>query len=199
MRVIKPADGGTWGIMGGSFNPIHLGHLIMAESVMHSLDADGMLFVPARTHPFKKDHNLAPYEDRIDMVRQAVADNNRFLIEEVPPESKYTLDLVFYLRDTYPRAQFSLVLGSDLIDEFHSWYKPDEIVQNVRIVIAARPGYKRKPGTEPILQGAEMVMIPQYDISSSEIRSRIESGLSIKYMVPEAVLSLINRKRLYAD
>jgi nicotinate-nucleotide adenylyltransferase len=185
--------------MGGSFNPVHLGHLIMAESVMHSLDAQGILFVPARAHPLKPDRALADYADRVAMVGAAIKGNPSFLLEEPPEGPGYTLDLIDYLRSRYRAADFFLAVGSDIADEFASWYKYEEVEQSVRIVIAARPGYKFPALGRGILGGAERVIIPQYDISSSDIRQRLQMHLSIRYMVPDSVRRIIETRRLYVE
>ncbi len=195
----SPAEGGIWGIMGGSFDPVHLGHLIMAESVMHSLHAEGMLFVPARTHPLKSNRATADYADRVAMVEAAVKGNRSFLLEEPPKGPGYTLDLIDYLHSRYPAADFILAVGSDIVDEFTSWYKYEEVEQSIRIVVAARPGYKFPAPGRGILGGAERVIIPQYDISSSDIRQRVQMHLSIRYMVPESVRRIIEARRLYVE
>jgi nicotinate-nucleotide adenylyltransferase len=198
-KIINPAQGGLWGIVGGTFDPIHFGHLIMAEAIMHSLKADGMLFVPAAAHPFKSNGALSDWEHRFEMTRLAIENNPRFRLEKPPPELKYTIDLIDYIRSRYPAADLFLPVGSDIVDEFDDWYKPDEIEQSIRIVVAARPGYRAGPRKHNMLSGAEWVMIPQYDLSSTEIRTRVQSNLSIRYMIPDAVRQYIIEKRLYVE
>jgi len=197
-KITKPSRGGFWGIMGGTFDPVHFGHLIMAESVMHSMNADGMLFVPAATHPFKPQERLANLSERMEMVKLAIAGNDRFLLEEPPENSGYTIDLIDFLQNKYSTAKFFLPIGSDLIEEFRAWYKYDEIERRIEIVIAARPGYPLKLPQDGTLQGAEKVIIPQYDIKSSDIRKRVRNRMSINYMVPEAVKNYIYEKGMYA-
>ncbi len=184
--------------MGGTFDPLHCGHLVMAESVLHSVDADGMLFVPARVHPFKSDRQLSDYGHRIEMVRMAIADNDRFRLEEPPEHMQFTIDLIDYLRHRYPQADFFLAVGSDIVDEFVRWRKHEEIEQSIRIAIAARPGAQPRPGNGDVLRGAEWIMIPQFDLSSTAIRERVRSRLSIRYMTPEPVRRYIIEKKLYA-
>jgi len=193
----NPTQGGRWGIMGGTFNPIHLGHLVMAEAVMHSVEADGMIFIPARMHPFKPEDNINNYVQRREMVEAALSDNHRFVLEDTPPDLQYTIDLIDYLKNKYPAVELLLIIGSDIVDEFESWHKYEEIVAGVRIVIAARPGYRLNTGPSGILKGAELIMIPQYDISSSDIRERVGSHMSIKYMVPAEVEEIIHKEGLY--
>lgn len=198
-RKTDPSRGGNWGILGGSFNPVHIGHLIIAESALNSVEADGMIFVPARSHPFKSDAFLADYQDRVEMTRRAIAGNDRFRLEETPAGSKYTIDQIEYLRGRYPTAVFFLVLGSDIVEEFSTWYKYEKIEQSLKIVVAARPGYDIGSENRKGIKSAEYVMIPQYDVCSSDIRERIKSGMSIKYMVPEAVENYLTEKALYAE
>jgi nicotinate-nucleotide adenylyltransferase len=184
--------------MGGTFNPIHVGHLILAESAMHSLKADGMLFVPAHTHPFKESSRLSGFSDRVEMVKLAIRGNDRFLLDDPPESSGYTIDLIDYLRNKYRQADFFLPVGSDIIDEFDSWYKYKDIQRSIKIVVAARPGYRLKTRADGVLGGAEQIIIPQYDISSSEIRKRVRMKMSVRYMVPEGVEKYINETGLYA-
>lgn len=198
-KVNNPSQGGLWGIMGGSFNPIHLGHLAMSQAVMLSLEADGMLFVPARRHPLKNDEELAAnYPDRLAMVRMAIENNPRFRLEEAPPDIVFTVDLIDYLRHRYPKGRFFLPLGADIVGEFHKWHKYREIESGVQVVITARPGFAVNPRADGVLKGADLIDIPQYDISSSDIRRRIRTHLPIAYMVPESVEQYIYARRLYA-
>ena len=183
--------------MGGTFDPIHFGHLIMTESVMQSVNADGMLFIPARIHPFKPQTVLTNYIERVEMVRLAIEDNPRFRLDEPPRHSGYTIDLIDHLRHRYPNAEFFLPVGSDIVDEFESWHKGEEIASGIRIIVASRPGYRRTNRDVRSLAGAERVEIPQYDISSTEIRKRVRMHLSIKYMVPGAVEKYILDRGLY--
>lgn len=193
----SPTDGGNWGIVGGSFDPIHLGHLIMAESIMSSLKADGMIFVPTLSHPLKtNDTDKSSFPDRLAMVEQAIAPNPRFYLQEPPAGPGYTLDLIDYLRNLFPRTRLFLVVGSDIVEEFSSWYENDEIERSIKIIIATRPGFDPQTNGS-ILKGAERVMIPQIDISSTNIRRRLARRQSIKYMVPSIVEQFILEKGLY--
>jgi len=183
--------------MGGTFDPIHFGHLIMAESIMHSVRADGMLFVPARIHPFKPQTILTNYAERVEMVQLAIEDNRRFRLEEPPRHSGYTIDLIDHVRHRYPKSEFFLPVGSDILDEFESWHKGEEIARSIRIIVASRPGYRRANRDSQVLVGAEWMEIPQYDLSSTEIRKRVRMHLSVKYMVPAAVEKYILDRGLY--
>lgn len=200
LQATNPSQGGLWGIMGGTFNPIHFGHLVMANSLMRSLKADGMLFIPSVNHPLKKETDLASsYADRFEMVSQAIADNEKFVIENPLENSPYTIDLIEYLREKYSRAQFFLPIGSDIINEFHQWYKSDQIEKQVRIVIAVRPGFEAKPRSDGLLKSAEIINIPQLEIASRDLRKMIKSGISIKYLVPPQVENYIKKQGLYAN
>ena len=172
----------------------------MAESLMHSLEADGMLFIPARKHPLKPDTELvSTYADRLAMVSLATKSNDRFLVLEPPEFSPYTIDLIDYLQNKFPTARLFLPIGSDITGEFHKWHKYAEIEDRIKIVIASRPGHHLACRTDGVLKSAEHVVIPQYDIASSVIRERVKSRMSIKYMVPEAVEKYIYSRSLYAE
>ncbi|MCP4566376.1 MAG: nicotinate (nicotinamide) nucleotide adenylyltransferase [FCB group bacterium] len=183
--------------MGGTFNPVHMGHLVMAEAVMHSVEADGMIFIPARLHPFKPDNHVNNYDQRREMVRAALSSNHRFVLEDSPPDLQYTIDLIDYLQGKYTAVELLLIIGSDLVEEFESWHKYEEIVDRIKIVIAARPGYSFNTAGNDVLKGAERIMIPQYDVSSCDIRERVRSRMSIKYMVPAEVEKIIYQEGLY--
>ncbi len=199
-KAINPSQGGVWGIMGGTYNPVHFGHLIMAESIMRSLKARGMLFVPARTHPLKTETQIeSSYNDRMAMLDLALEDNEHFIITEPPETSGYTIDLIDCLQSKYPHARFFLPIGSDLIEEFHKWHKHEEIEERVEIVIASRPGHQLACRLDGVLKGAEHIVIPQYDIASRVIRQRVLSRMSIRYMVPEPVRKYIVNRGLYAQ
>lgn len=197
-KKIDPRDGGIWGIVGGTFNPIHLGHLILAESIRQACHAAGMVFVPAQKHPLKPADELeATYRDRAAMIDLAIASNDRFVQEMPAVDSGFTIDLVTYLRQKYQVADFFLTVGSDIISEFGCWHRHAELQQMIKIVIAARPGFPFGDSADSMLKGVERVLIPQYDISASDIRSRVRSHLSIKYMVAETVEAYIAEHGLY--
>ncbi len=186
--------------MGGAFNPIHFGHLAMANSLMQSLEASGMLFIPSIDHPLKNDCDLASsFDDRLKMVSLAITDNDKFVIEHPPKTSPYTIDLIDYLQSKYPSARFFLPIGSDIIGEFHQWYKSSQIEQRVRIVIAVRPGFEPTPRPDGLLKGAEIINIPQLKIASRDLRQMIKSKISIKYLVPPQIENYIYERSLYAD
>jgi nicotinate-nucleotide adenylyltransferase len=199
-KKISPQSGGTWGIVGGTFNPIHLGHLILAESVRQTLNADGMLFVPARKHPLKSSEVLeSTYPDRVTMVDLAIDSNPHFVREDPPENSEYTIDLVAGLRTKYPGAAFFLTMGADIIPEFDRWHRHLELVEMIDIVIADRPGWADFETKGTVLYKARRVHIPQYDISASGIREQVRSGRQITYLVPEAVETYIIEHGLYAE
>lgn len=164
---------------------------------MSALNAEGMIFVPALEHPLKSnDKEKTSFTNRLAMVEMAIAENNRFYLQEPPSGPGYTIELIDYMRNLFPQARFFLVVGSDIVDEFDSWYQYKEIERALKIVIATRPGYDPHKQSR-VLIGAERVMIPQIDVSSTNIRKRLTDHQSIKYMVPSAVERFIFEKGLY--
>lgn len=197
-KKTDPSSGGRWGILGGAFNPIHCGHLILAESVREQIDASGILFVPAGNHPLKVGEiGGVAYEDRVAMLDSAIASNPRF-IRGAPPEGPgYTIDLVGQLRAKYMSAEFFLIIGSDIIGEFRRWHRYRELEASIRIIIAQRPLASPASESGDLLFLADRLMIPQFDISSTDIRARVRSGRTIRYLVPEGVEEYIRLKKLY--
>jgi nicotinate-nucleotide adenylyltransferase len=194
----SPSQGGLWGIIGGTFNPIHLGHLVLAEAVREELGADGILFVPAPVHPYKASGVLAPYSDRLAMVRAAIEENEQFILEELPLDARYTIDQLRLIRERYPEARFVFAIGADLAAELESWHKPGDVVSSIDIIIASRPGYPANGGGE-LLRDAKRVAIPLIDLSSSDIRKRLAEQRSIRYLVPAAVERIIRTRGLYGE
>lgn len=170
----------------------------MAETIRQSCRADGMLFVPTRRHPLKPHTELSNYSARVAMIKAAIAGNDYFQFFSPPRDSGYTIDLLGYLCRKCPAAKFFLAIGSDIIDEFEQWYQYDEIIRTVEIVIAYRPGYVGSKRANKIMKNAKRISIPQCDISSTDIRKRVKTGRSIKYLVPAAVEKIIYNRGLYA-
>lgn len=170
----------------------------MAETIRQCCRADGMLFVPARCHPLKPHVELSNYSDRVDMLKAAIAGNDYFRFLSPSRNSGYTFDLLRHLHRRYPATKFFLAIGSDIMDEFEQWHKYDEIIRMVKIVIASRPGYTGTAGANKIMKNAKKISVPQCDISSTDIRRRVRTGRSIKYLVPPAVEKMIYSRGLYA-
>lgn len=188
------------GAFGGSFNPIHLGHLLAADDIRRQLRLDRVLFIPA-CHPPHKRGPLTSYRHRLEMTRLAIADEPGFglcPIEESRPGPSYTVDTLRALQSLYPGAVLYLIIGSDQYRDVASWHQPNQLTRLARIVVMSRPGVERPPlflGHDPkrVLFSA---IIP-VGISAAAIRARLAKGRSVRYMLPVRVAEYVRRHRLY--
>ena len=179
------------GVFGGTFDPVHVGHLAIANAALDELALDRVYFVPARHSPLKQDGPIASAEDRIAMLAAATHDETRFRVSPVELDRtgpSFTIDTLESLRDQGP---LFLILGSDAYADFERWREPARIRDLATIAVAARPGAPNAP------QGVRMLDLPLMDISSRELRARAARGRSLRYLVPEAVLRYIEEHRLY--
>ncbi|MCS7166211.1 MAG: nicotinate-nucleotide adenylyltransferase [Gemmatales bacterium] len=187
------------GIFGGTFDPVHLGHLIIAEQAREQAQLHQVWFVPACQPPHKLDLNLTHFEHRYQMLRMAVAGHDAFVVSDVErrlPTPNYTVQTLRHLHQQHPGEEWFLLLGGDSVVEFPSWYQPEVIAQLAQLLVVARPGY---PVAEDLVRQyrAQLVAAPMIEISSTDIRQRVRQGRSIRYLVPRAVECYILEHRLY--
>ena len=181
------------GVFGGTFDPVHVGHLAIALAALESVPLDRVLFVPARRSPLKDRDPLASVSDRVAMLKAAVASEPRFALSPVELEREgvsYTVDTLDALRS---EGDLFLILGSDALADLERWRAPDRIRELATILVAARPG---APEPDP-MHGARAFDAPRLDISSRELRARAARGMSLRYLVPDAVWEHITKHRLY--
>jgi len=186
------------GLFGGSFDPVHHGHLIVARVAAESLGLDEVRFMPAREQPFKRGRHAAPAADRAVMLELAIAGSPGFAVERAElerPGPSYTVDTLESLRGREPRAVFTLLLGADAAAELGAWHRAGELPGLARIVVLARPG--TPVPSSPLI--AASLEVPAVDISATEIRRRARAGLPVRYWVPDAVAEYMARHRLYLD
>jgi nicotinate-nucleotide adenylyltransferase len=186
------------GLFGGSFDPVHHGHLIVARVAAESLGLDEVRFMPAREQPFKRGRHAAPAADRAVMLELAIAGSPGFAVERAElerPGPSYTVDTLESLRAREPRAAFTLLLGADAAAELGAWHRAGELPGLARIVVLARPG--TPVPSSPLI--AASLEVPAVDISATEIRRRARAGLPVRYWVPDAVAEYMARHRLYLD
>jgi nicotinate-nucleotide adenylyltransferase len=179
------------GVFGGTFDPVHVGHLAIANAALDELGLDRVYFVPARRSPLKQADPIASAEDRLAMLTAAIAGEPRFHVSGVELDRKgpsFTVDTLESLRGQGP---LFLILGSDAYADFERWREPARIRDLATIVLAARPGAPNAP------HGVRMLDSPLMDISSRELRARAARGRSLRYLVPEAALRYIEEHRLY--
>ncbi|MGQ9630599.1 MAG: nicotinate-nucleotide adenylyltransferase [bacterium] len=187
------------GIMGGTFDPIHIGHLIVAENVRVGANLNRVIFIPNRIPPHKAG-TVAPPEDRYEMVRLAIAGNPFFELSDIEMRREgrsYTVDTMRALRRIRPEDELYLIIGADAILDIASWKETAELGELCKFLVLRRPGFSLE-GLDERLKGRASVMDnPLIGISSTEIRRRLSSGKSIRYLVPEGVRRYIETRNLY--
>jgi len=186
------------GLFFGSFNPIHIGHLTIANLLVEMTELDKVWFVVSPHNPFKKRSNLLHEFDRIDMVRLAIADNPNFDVTDVEfhmPRPSYTIDTLAYLSDKYPQHRFQPIIGGDNLKHFKKWKNHQQLLDNFGLIVYPRPDFEENLHNFENIQIVKDV--PLMEISATLIRKLIREGKSIKYLVHDDVASLIHFKKLY--
>lgn len=195
------------GIIGGTFDPIHIGHLILAQSAYEQLGLDKVLFIPAGRPPHKRERSGATDEERVEMVRLATEDDPHFelsLIEMGIDGYSYTYLTLEKLSIIYEGSRLFFIIGQDSLETFASWYKPEEIVKHAAIVAADRPDCDQENMNELLSKnrqqfGSEFIGIscPDIQISSHELRKKIAEGGCFRYLVPDPVYHYIKKNGIY--
>ncbi len=198
------------GIFGGGFDPIHLGHLILAEQCREQLALDRVLFIPCATGPFKPDGPVAGDRDRAEMIRLAIGGHPAFALSTLELDRggvSYTVDTLEQLKQQHPEDELYLLMGADSLGGFPQWKNPDRICQIATPVIVRRPGAEEidlEQSIRPIVSVERLEEIRRHqivsrliEISSTEIRKRRAEDKSIRYLTPRAVEKYIETKRLY--
>ncbi|MBC7346085.1 MAG: nicotinate-nucleotide adenylyltransferase [Clostridia bacterium] len=196
--------------MGGTFDPIHYGHLVAAEAARTEFDLEVVVFVPSGHPPHKKDSRLTPARHRYLMTVLAVATNPWFEVSRVEIEREgysYTIDTVKAFRERYgPATELYFITGADAILEILTWHRVNELLTMCRFIAATRPGY-HLDGLGQVLQKLppegrgriHLLEVPALAISSTDVRERVRCGRSIKYLLPEAVEHYIYKNHLYVS
>ncbi|GEK92067.1 nicotinate-nucleotide adenylyltransferase [Alkalibacterium kapii] len=185
------------GILGGTFNPPHIGHLIIAEQVKDQLDLEEVLFIPNAHPPHKKEKESLAESHRLAMLSESIKDNQDFKIETVELKrggKSYTYDTILELKKAAPEVDFYFIIGADMVEDLKNWYRIEDLVEIVQFVAVNRPHYRMETDY-PVIA----VDVPNVDISSSLIRQKVADHCSIKYLVPEKVEEYINSKGLYKN
>lgn len=184
------------GILGGTFNPIHIGHLILAEEAREKLSLDKVIFVPTYLPPHKNTSDIAPANARLTMVKLAIKGNRYFFVSDIEIKRNgrsYTIDTLKEFKKEYPQDELYFIIGSDLLKYLDEWKDLGEIIKMVRFIAATRPGYL----LEKIPSHISTLPIRAVDISGFEIRKAIQENKSFRYLVSEAVFEYINKNSLY--
>jgi nicotinate-nucleotide adenylyltransferase len=184
------------GILGGTFNPIHIGHLILAEEAREKLNLDRIIFVPTFLPPHKDNSDIAGANDRLTMVRLAVANNKYFSVSDLEimrDGQSYTIDTIKEFKREYSRDELYFIIGSDLLKYLDDWKDLNDVIKMVKFIAATRPGYP----LEKIPSYIATVAIRAVDVSGFEIRSCIKENKSFRYLVPDSVYEYIIKRKLY--
>lgn len=197
------------GIFGGTFDPIHLGHLILAEQCRDQAGLDEVWFLPSYHPPHKVDKGITRFEQRCDMIELAIAGHPAFRLDriekELPPPS-YTAETLAELHRRHPKCEFSLLMGSDGLPDLPGWYQPLRVVEQAGLVVVPRPGIMlwtaerlaRALGLDASAIRLRFVACPMIEIASRELRRAMADGMSVRYMVPRAVEEYVRERKLYA-
>ena len=188
------------GVFGGTFDPPHVGHLLLASDARDALALDRLIFVPALTQPFKAGSPpLASAADRLEMLRAAVADDAHYIVDDTEISRKglsYTVDTLEHLATRFPGAQLFLLLGEDNMASFDKWKNPERIRQLATLALMQR-GEKQRHVSPSDFEGVVIISTRRVDVSSTEIRDRLRAGKSIKGFVSEGVERFIDERGLY--
>lgn len=184
------------GILGGTFNPVHIGHLILAEEAREKIGLDKIIFVPTYLPPHKNNSEIASASDRFEMIKTAISKNKSFLVSDIEIKRQgksYTIDTIREFKKKYPKDELYFISGSDVLKYLEDWKDLSEILKIVKFVVATRPGYP----LEKIPSYISTVSIRAVDVSAFEIREAIKENKSFRYLVPEPVSGYITKKKLY--
>jgi nicotinate-nucleotide adenylyltransferase len=185
------------GLYFGSFNPIHIGHLIIANHILNETDLQKIWFVVSPQNPFKNSETLINEYDRLHLVQKAVEDDLRLKASDIEfglPKPSYTVHTLTYLKEKYPDHHFSIIMGSDSFQNLDKWKNAEVIIKNHLLLIYKRPGFEINNHINAQIQ---VLQAPLLEISATHIRELIRSGKSIKYLVPPSVEEEINASGLY--
>lgn len=185
------------GLYFGSFNPIHIGHLIVANHIVENTEVDKIWFIVSPHNPLKDAHSLLNEYDRLHLVELAIQNNLKFRASNVEfhlPKPSYTIDTLTHLVEKFPLEKFSVIIGSDSFQNIHRWKNFEQLVANYSFVIYKRPGFEIKD-----THGADITVMdaPLLDISSTYIRKQIKEKKSVRYLLPNDVFKYIEDNRYY--
>jgi nicotinate-nucleotide adenylyltransferase len=175
------------GLYFGSFNPIHIGHLIIANHILNASDIERIWFVVSPLNPFKKSDSLLNEYNRLYLVQKAIEEDNRLKASDIEfslPKPSYTVHTLTYLEEKYPEHEFSVIMGSDSFQNIDKWKNAETILNNYELVIYKRPGFEIADKANARIQ---VMQAPLLEISATHIRELVRMGKSIKYLVPAAV------------
>jgi nicotinate-nucleotide adenylyltransferase len=183
------------GILGGTFDPPHFGHLLIASEVRHSMQLSEIWFMPNQIPPHKQDEHFTDSKHRLNMIKLAIHDQAHFKIEQIELDREgpsFTYDTLRILLEQFPTYSFYFIIGADMIEYLPKWHKVEEVIELVTFVGVKRPGYKTTT-KYPVIE----VEIPQFDVSSTMLRKRLKEKENTAYLLPEDVKRYIEENHLY--
>jgi nicotinate-nucleotide adenylyltransferase len=199
------------GILGGTFDPVHYGHLLLAEQAREQGELDQVWFLPSARPPHKLDQSITPFERRAEMLTLAIAGQEAHFrvetLEKDRPGPSYTADTLDELAAAHPKSDFFLIVGADVLPDLQKWYEPQRILARASLLVSARPGFdlwSRERVAESLGLKREQVRmqvldIPLIEISSRDLRRRVSEQRSLLYQLPRAVEVYIRERKLYRD
>jgi len=185
------------GLYFGSFNPIHIGHLIIANHIAYNTDLDEVWFIVSPQNPFKPSQTLLNEYHRLNLVRTAIEGEKKLRASNVEfklPKPSYTINTLAYLKEQHPFNEFVMIMGSDSFQNLRNWKNPEQIIKNHSIYLYARPGFEI---INNINASLKIIEAPLLEISSTHIRKLIASGKSIRFLVPDNVREVIESNHYY--
>jgi nicotinate-nucleotide adenylyltransferase len=200
------------GVLGGTFDPPHIGHMVLAEYAAGTLGLSHVLFVPAAEPPHKKNLTRARVEHRVAMVQAAIARNSRFVLSRVDvdrPGPHYTLDMIRVISSQNPRVELYFLMGGDSFRDLLKWHRPEQIIQYCKLGVMARPFPNREDWDlrpdmhDDVIPGLSecvtMIEAPLLDVAATDIVERMHQHKTVRYLVPDPVLDYIKAHGLYED
>jgi nicotinate-nucleotide adenylyltransferase len=186
------------GLFFGSYNPVHIGHMIIAEHMVCNTDLDEVWMVVSPHNPLKKQSSLAGDYDRLHLVNLAIGDNPKIRASNVEfnlPRPSYTIDTLINLKERHPDKEFALIMGGDNLATLHKWKNYEILIRDYQIYVYQRPSYDL--GEKAHLPNVIITEAPMLNLSATEIRKKIEAGKSVRYMLPDKVYEYIMSSHLY--
>ncbi len=188
------------GLFGGTYNPIHNGHLIVAQDIVRKLKLDKIIFIPCGVPPHKVGHDMLSSEHRYNMVKLAIKGDPEFELSDIEVKrdgKSYSIDTVMHFKKEYPEARIFFIIGADILTALHTWKDIDRLINECEFVIMTRPNHRARAAK--VRNVGHFLNVRDIEVSSTEIRSLIRSGRSVRYMVPKEVEKYINEHKLFRN